>query len=57
MFECVPYDPERMNVRGKQMQDGSWSTLATGEFLLGHIDEAKEYPPAPAPILLSRNGT
>jgi len=25
--------------------------------LLGHIDEAKEYPPAPNPILLSRNGT
>jgi len=24
---------------------------------LGHIDEAKEYPPAPNPILLSRNST
>lgn len=34
-----------------------WQPLATGEFLLGHIDEAKEYPPAPTPHLLARNGT
>lgn len=34
-----------------------WQPLATGEFLLGHIDEAQEYPPAPVPHLLSRNGT
>lgn len=57
VFEGVPYDADRVNGRGKQMEDGSWAPLATGEFLLGHIDEAKEYPPAPAPILLSRNGT
>lgn len=57
VFEGVPYDAERINGRGKQMEDGSWAPLATGEFLLGHIDEAKEYPPAPNPILLSRNGT
>ncbi|MFA5924988.1 MAG: hypothetical protein WC856_27520 [Methylococcaceae bacterium] len=57
VFEGVPYDAERVNGRGKQMEDGSWAPLATGEFLLGHIDEAKEYPPAPDPILLSRNGT
>ena len=57
VFEGVPYDADRVNGRGKQMEDGSWAPLATGEFLLGHIDEAKEYPPAPNPILLSRNGT
>ena len=49
--------PERVHGRGKQMPGGKWAPLATGEFLLGHIDEAHEYPPAPAPFLLSRNGT
>lgn len=39
------------------MRDGSWKPLATGEFILGHIDEAQEYPLAPEPKLLSRNGT
>jgi Dyp-type peroxidase family len=58
VFEGVPYeDDTRVKGRGKQMADGSWAPLAAGEFLLGHIDEAKEYPPAPNPILLSRNGT
>ena len=57
VFEGVPYDANRVNGRGKQMDDGKWAPLATGEFLLGHIDEAKEYPPAPQPVLLSRNGT
>ena len=57
VFEGVPYDADRVHGRGKQMEDGTWAPLATGEFLLGHIDEAREYPPAPAPILLSRNGT
>ena len=57
VFEGVPYDEARVRGRGKQMADGSWSPLATGEFLLGHIDEAHEYPPAPRPILLARNGT
>ena len=49
--------PERVNGRGKQLDDGKWAPLATGEFLLGHIDEAHEYPVAPTPFLLSRNGT
>ena len=49
--------PGYVNGRGKQMADGSWAPLATGEFLLGHTDEALEYPPAPKPVLLSRNGT
>ena len=55
--EGMPESPEHVRGRGKQMADGAWAQLATGEFLLGHIDEAKEYPPAPNPILLSRNGT
>lgn len=57
VFEGVPYDERRVKGRGKQMPGGTWAPLATGEFLLGHVDEAKEYPPAPEPILLSRNGT
>ena len=57
VFEGVPYDANLVNGRGKQMDDGTWAPLATGEFLLGHIDEAREYPPAPSPVLLSRNGT
>lgn len=57
VFEGVPYDESRVKGRGKPMPDGKWAPLATGEFLLGHVDEAKEYPPAPEPILLSRNGT
>jgi Dyp-type peroxidase family len=34
-----------------------WEPLETGEFLLGYKDEAQEYPEAPAPTLLARNGT
>lgn len=57
VFEGVPYDADRVRGRGKQLDNGQWAPLATGEFLLGHVDEAQEYPPAPNPILLSRNGT
>lgn len=56
-FVGLPDTTRRVHGRGKQMEDGSWAPLATGEFLLGHIDEAHEYPPAPAPFQLSRNGT
>jgi deferrochelatase/peroxidase EfeB len=56
-FEGLADPTESVAGRGKQMDDGSWAPLATGEFLLGHIDEAQEYPPAPLPYLLSRNGT
>ena len=56
-FEGIQDAPSRVNGRGKQMSDGTWEPLATGEFLHGHLDEAREYPPAAAPILLSRNGT
>ena len=34
-----------------------WAPLATGEFILGHADEACEYPEAPGPPLFSRNGS
>jgi deferrochelatase/peroxidase EfeB len=56
VFEGLPGPAERVLGRGKQTAAG-WEPLATGEFLLGHIDEAKEYPPAPMPFSLSRNGT
>jgi deferrochelatase/peroxidase EfeB len=56
-FEGVQDARTRVEGRGKQMSDGTWQPLATGEFLHGHLDEAREYPPAAAPILLSRNGT
>lgn len=34
-----------------------WAPLETGEFLLGYKDEAFEFPVAPSPHLLARNGT
>lgn len=42
---------------GKLTPDGSWAPLATGEFLLGYPDESPEWPPAPMPHNLARNGT
>jgi deferrochelatase/peroxidase EfeB len=56
-FEGIADPRYRVEGRGKQMQDGTWQALATGEFLLGHVDEAHEYPPAPEPVMFSRNGT
>jgi deferrochelatase/peroxidase EfeB len=56
-FDGIADPRYRVEGRGKQMEDGTWQPLATGEFLLGHIDEAKEYPLAPQPVLFSRNGT
>lgn len=44
--------------QGKLAEGGkSWLPLATGEFLLGYLDEAKELPVSPIPFLLGRNGT
>lgn len=57
VFKGQPNTKDRVLGRGKLNQDGSWSPLATGEFLLGHVDEAMEYPPAPVPVVLARNGT
>jgi len=34
-----------------------WAPLAAGEFVLGHPDEAFEYPEAPGPPLFSRDGS
>jgi Dyp-type peroxidase family len=34
-----------------------WEPLETGEFVLGHRDEAGEYPEAPIPSVLAMNGT
>lgn len=34
-----------------------WEPLETGEFILGHRDEARELPEAPVPRLLSYNGS
>ncbi|MBL4799510.1 MAG: Dyp-type peroxidase [Oleispira sp.] len=56
-FEGNGHNISRLPGRGKLMRDGSWQPLATGEFILGHPDEAREYPLAPEPKLLSRNGT
>ncbi len=56
VFEGLPGAPERVLGRGKQIR-GGWAPLATGEFILGHLDEAREYPAAPDPFLLSRNGS
>ncbi|HEY4012904.1 MAG TPA: hypothetical protein VGM06_06185 [Polyangiaceae bacterium] len=45
-------------VTGLPAQTGAgWEPLETGEFLLGYKDEAQEYPEAPSPTLLARNGT
>lgn len=56
VFEGLPDADKYVAGRGKQTAKG-WEPLATGEFILGHIDEAKEYPRAPAPMSLVRNGT
>lgn len=42
---------------GKLLPDQTWAPLATGEFLLGHPDEAQEIPDAGMPLEFSRNGT
>ena len=57
VFEGQITEEYRVVGRGKLTREGGWARLETGEFLLGHPDEAHEYPPAPPPILLSRNGT
>ena len=55
------FEPEKESVRvigrGKLMPDQTWAPLATGEFLLGHVDESQELPPAALPDDFTRNGT
>lgn len=57
VFEGQPNDPDAVLGRGKLTPQGRWAPLAAGEFLLGHLDEALEYPKAPMPTILVRNGT
>lgn len=45
------------NSADERANPDNWSPLATGEFLLGYPDEAKELPPAARPNLFSTNGT
>jgi Dyp-type peroxidase family len=42
---------------GKLTITGKWEPLATGELLLGYLDEAGELPSASVPLLLAKNGT
>ncbi|GAA0765070.1 peroxidase [Ideonella azotifigens] len=57
VFEGMPPSAQSTKGRGKPMPGSTWAPLATGEFLLGHPDEAHEYPPGPKPGLLARNGS
>ncbi len=54
-FKGMPFP--HIDGNGKLMPDGSWGPLATGEFLLGYPDESPEWPVAPMPHALARNGT
>lgn len=55
------YEPEKEAQKvqggGKLYGDGTWAPLKAGEFLLGHVDESQELPPAAPPHDFSRNGT
>lgn len=42
---------------GDPGNETTWLPLETGEFILGHQDEAQEYPAAPMPPLMGRNGS
>jgi len=61
-FEGCGEDPNLVIGGGKPTggdprTPAGWAPLAAGEFILGHPDEAFEYPEAPGPPLFSRNGT
>jgi len=43
--------------RGDPATKEGWEPLETGEFILGHRDEASELPASPQPPLLAFNGT
>ncbi len=42
---------------GNPESASTWSPIETGEFILGHKDEAREYPMAPMPPLMAKNGS
>ena len=50
---------ERIRVAGsgKLTADQRWEPIATGEFILGHVDESQELPPTAPPWEFMRNGT
>ena len=56
-------DEDKAKVRGtlagggKLTDEGKWESLATGEFLLGYVDEMGEIPIAPVPPTLALNGS
>lgn len=54
-----PKEVEKRRVagRGKIMPDQSWAPLATGEFLIGHVDESQEVPFSTRPPRFMFNGT
>jgi len=61
-FKGTGANPNNVVGGGKVTRESSdtvegWEPLETGEFLLGYKDEAYEYPEAPKPPLLGRNGT
>ena len=45
------------NGYGDPESESTWEPLETGEFILGHKDEAQEYPVAPMPPLIAKNGS
>ena len=45
------------NGYGDPKVESTWEPIATGEFILGYADEAQEYPKAPKPPLLAKNGS
>tara|TARA_R110002096_G_scaffold257381_1_gene450748 strand:+ start:69474 stop:71150 length:1677 start_codon:yes stop_codon:yes gene_type:complete len=57
----VEIEKERVIGRGKYIPNDegvlTWEPIATGEFLLGHPDEAQELPEAPMPSSFLRNGS
>jgi len=61
-FEGTLTDPAYVLGAGKPTRKSpdspsGWEPLETGEFILGHRDEAKELPEAPMPPPLSYNGS
>lgn len=50
-------EARRVKGRGKIMPDQTWAPLATGEFLIGHVDESQQIPFSTRPPRFMFNGT
>lgn len=50
-------EDRRVKGRGKIMPDQTWLPLATGEFIIGHVDESQELPYSTRPPQFLHNGT